>query len=527
MKKYHLLFIWFLVAVFFFLPKPVTAATWRVCPENDTDLTCTHHGAVGIQQAIDEAKDGDTILIRAGTNNYRYTRQDYVSFNVPANTPRAILDKCFINTDAKTLTLKGEGGMPILYGQGHEGDHANVEPFMERQGICAGGGTLTIDNIRIKEFQKRCMAAVDTRLIMKNSQLEGCDEGGLSLGGNATALLVNDFFIENNTGGLLLWQNASVKAVSDTFYDAGVMFFFHTNSADAARVDILNSIIVHNGPNENPSNHPTIGQVGWNDANWNVQAGLQKITQNSKFAYTLIGKKDPQCETNEWCNDFPGKVPVTVTNADDIFTVPGGIDMTGVVFGSLNLAANSPAKGKANDGGDLGATGGPCADGGSSMCQQFITANTPVPLPPPAPPQPPENPPGNPPGNQPPQNPPGNQPPGNPPNPTGNIGYSQTYTPQNIIYNLNNTFKSAFSLPQNFSFNLSATPQKNDGLGLWRYIIFAGIYIMFIHFAVGIKKEFNLFLMIGYFFFGGFLGFWFQSYEAGLIVSIILSLIFF
>lgn len=58
------------------------------------------------------------------------------------------------------------------------------------------------------------------------------------------------------------------------------------------------------------------------------------------------------------------------------------------------------------------------------------------------------------------------------------------------------------------------------------YIIFSAIYIMVIHFAFGIKN-FNLFLMIGYFVLGGLIGFWSKSYEIGLVVAVILSLIFF
>jgi hypothetical protein len=63
-------------------------------------------------------------------------------------------------------------------------------------------------------------------------------------------------------------------------------------------------------------------------------------------------------------------------------------------------------------------------------------------------------------------------------------------------------------------------------LGLTEYLVFSAIYIMVIHFALAIKKEFNLFLMIGCFVLGGIIG-WYQSWETGLIVAIVLSLIFY
>jgi len=58
------------------------------------------------------------------------------------------------------------------------------------------------------------------------------------------------------------------------------------------------------------------------------------------------------------------------------------------------------------------------------------------------------------------------------------------------------------------------------------YIVFSAVYIMTIHFAIAIKDQFNIFLMIGIFVFGGFIGWQFHSFETGFILSVILSLIF-
>jgi hypothetical protein len=58
------------------------------------------------------------------------------------------------------------------------------------------------------------------------------------------------------------------------------------------------------------------------------------------------------------------------------------------------------------------------------------------------------------------------------------------------------------------------------------YIVASAVYIMVIHFALAIKNEFNLFLMIGYFVLGGVLGMWLNAYDVGFVLSVVLSLLF-
>ncbi|PIY68776.1 hypothetical protein COY90_04075 [Candidatus Roizmanbacteria bacterium CG_4_10_14_0_8_um_filter_39_9] len=58
------------------------------------------------------------------------------------------------------------------------------------------------------------------------------------------------------------------------------------------------------------------------------------------------------------------------------------------------------------------------------------------------------------------------------------------------------------------------------------YMAASVIYVMLIHFALAIKGQFNIFLMIGVFVFGGVLGLFLNSYQAGFVAAIILSLIF-
>ncbi len=63
-------------------------------------------------------------------------------------------------------------------------------------------------------------------------------------------------------------------------------------------------------------------------------------------------------------------------------------------------------------------------------------------------------------------------------------------------------------------------------MDLLLYIAISAVYIMVVHFAIGIKKQFNLLLMGGFFVLGAAMGWWMHSYETGLVLAVILSLIF-
>ncbi len=60
-------------------------------------------------------------------------------------------------------------------------------------------------------------------------------------------------------------------------------------------------------------------------------------------------------------------------------------------------------------------------------------------------------------------------------------------------------------------------------MDLVAYAVFAFFYIMIIHFAIGISNEFKLFLMIGLFVIGAFLGSGIHSYPVTFIGAMIVS----
>ncbi|OGK11608.1 hypothetical protein A2954_06680 [Candidatus Roizmanbacteria bacterium RIFCSPLOWO2_01_FULL_37_12] len=63
-------------------------------------------------------------------------------------------------------------------------------------------------------------------------------------------------------------------------------------------------------------------------------------------------------------------------------------------------------------------------------------------------------------------------------------------------------------------------------MDLLTYAIIAFVYIMVMHFAIGINDDFNIFLMVGIFIIGAAMGAYVHSYDFGFGAAIILSLIF-
>jgi hypothetical protein len=269
---------------------------------------------------------------------------------------RGTATTCFLRIEGKTVTLKGSGA--IIFGEGH--DKPYLDPYQTRAGICVINGGVVLDGIRIKEFQKRCLVSYNSTVVAKNSIIEGCDEGGVSMLGNSKGLFVNNFFVA--TGAVLMWQNSYAKLVNNTIYASNIQYFFHPNSNDSAKVEAINNIIVNE---EN-----TIGQVGW----WPTE--VDKMN-NSVFSNNLIWKNSKPCYPPlEYCADFPGKIV-----ADPMFIEPV-IDQRGMAaWANFGFKDGSPAVGKGDASipgtKNLGQSGGPCSEPASSVCSSFISANTP------------------------------------------------------------------------------------------------------------------------------------------------------
>ncbi|KKR34031.1 MAG: hypothetical protein UT63_C0008G0030 [Candidatus Gottesmanbacteria bacterium GW2011_GWC2_39_8] len=329
--------------------KAADPGTKTVCAE--AGAGCEFVGTPGLRQAVDAALDGDTILIKKGT----YKSDDFVAFDTLGKS-RVGTDKCFLNMKGKTLTIKGEGGQSVLFGEGHD-SKANVMPFSQRAGLCTGGGNLRIENLRIKEFQKRCLIAVDANIIVKNSIIEGCDEGGIALHGSAGGLFINNYFV--TTMGLLPWGSETpVKAYNNIFYYSKAI---NANCGQTIPpIEFVNNIVV--------DPELTIG-AGWIFGDCPETAAQFKTKH---IVYNLIWKENHPCyENHEYCENFTGKI-----DADPMFIEPV-IDPRGMAaWANFGLREGSPALNAGDpsilnpDGSrsTLGVNGGPCAAPDSAAC---------------------------------------------------------------------------------------------------------------------------------------------------------------
>lgn len=313
-----------------------------------------------IQQSIDAASDGQTVVIPAGT--YSGGTAIPLASNRPfANRDRGASDTCFLRVENKNITLVGRGA--TLFGEGH--DKPYQDPYQMRAGLCILNSTVYIDGLRVKEFQKRCVVAVDSHIVYKNGVVDGCDEGGISLLGDSTAVVLNNLIIGHNFGGVMLWQNSQAKIINNIFYNAIVLFFYHSTNNDRAYAEITNNIF--------NSGEDAVSQVIW----WGGNA--HKLKTN-KLSHNLYQEKKACDPVFNFCDDFPGKM-----FGDPLYIEPV-VDPRGMAaWANFGLKEGSPAIRAGNDGNNLGVEGGVCANGESPACQDFIAQES-AKLVPPAPP---------------------------------------------------------------------------------------------------------------------------------------------
>lgn len=310
---------------------------------------CDFTGAAGIQQAVDSSTDGGVIIINPGT---------YADATLMTPLSGGSKNTCFLNLKGKSLTLQGKGA--VLFGEGHDkGTHTEGDPLYNRFGICTSGGTVTIDSLKIKEFEGGCMNLNGTLLTLKNSTVEGCDHGGLFLSGSSI-LAVNNYFIA--TMGLLPDPSSAIKAYNNIFWGKAI----NTNcNKTVPPIDFINNIVY--------DTELTIG-AGWIYGDCPATAAEFK-TKNIK--YNIIWKDSYPCYANhEYCDDYTGKI-----SADPMFNAPVVDPRGGAAWADWSLKEGSPAIGSGDPSipgpRNLGTSGGPCADPNSTICTGFISANIP------------------------------------------------------------------------------------------------------------------------------------------------------
>lgn len=464
----------FLTFVYLLLATTIHAATLTICSDNTTG--CQYVGANGIQQAVEKAVDGDIILMKTG---------NFYSVNPIVVDPNYKYQNCLIDTRGKKITIRGETGAVLDNGNGGVDDQTKTST-----GICVLGGEVTIDSISIKQTLRPAIYLENARAIIKNIKTIDIDNASIDMH-QSQAMILNSIL----TGGGIGVNDISYVRAENNVLFGWITFDLCNNSEPKA--DVSNNILAR-------------GMISANCPEQTQKLANIKLTNNFVYKGDLAGEihcVGPGFETNvcapgELCtgvkNEWPGFI-----GADENGTAC--VWGEGFIQGDLNTKPDSPATLAG-----AGISTGPCINADSAGCINYIK-NNPLPDPPTQEPPPDQNPQ--------PEN----------PGPVNTANHSSFYPQLINPYNLSAIFGKLIDVPNNINTQgqTNTVSSSDNGIDLMMYIVFSAVYIMFINFAVGIKGEFNIFWVIGYFLLGGIVGGWLHTYEGGFVFAIIMSLIFF
>lgn len=269
-----------------------------VCP--GVGINCNFFGGDGIQEAVDSANDGDTILLSAGS----YSREDYETFEFlyPGETdPRYA--KVFVDLKDKAITIIGEDGATIdgentieidgfakktsapvtienVAFEHLQGTDTCPDPYVEP---CGRGNAIrleeeanvTIIDCTFTDSHKFAVATngAPTLSFQKNSVLEGGNVG-IYLAGSTEAEIIGNVISQNQQMGIRIEDDSNVVIKNNIFtknvyeaiqvYDGGTINIVNNtfaygeaipgstggiNVQRTANVQIINNIIAeNNGP---------------------------------------------------------------------------------------------------------------------------------------------------------------------------------------------------------------------------------------------------------------------------------------
>jgi hypothetical protein len=160
--------------------------TLVVCPASDSDAACEFRGGLGIQQAVDRATNGDTILLKAGVYTSQGSRDvTYKIYTIPG----------FVVIDAKNVEIVGEPGTIL--------DGAGSDPIT---GIVVNRSRVAIRNVSLKGFTVSSseddrydghgVFIIDSVATLNGVRMENIAKMGLTVRGDsmveATGLAVRD-----------------------------------------------------------------------------------------------------------------------------------------------------------------------------------------------------------------------------------------------------------------------------------------------------------------------------------------------
>ncbi len=346
-----------LISLSIFLPKEKSVDirskaaggnTLTVCDKSDSG--CSFTGGEGIQQAVDAAKDGDTIFIKGGT----YTRRTFT----PISNEK--FDQCFVHTKGKNLTIKGEGFGSLIFSENDE--IGTGVSGLSRTIICIQGGNVTLDSIHLKQSLRHAINISNAQAVVKNVWTDDIDNIPVMVRLNSQVVFVNNFI----NGPMNIDDGSRAVVINNTFCGGGV----HIN---LCRDKYPTAIIANNIFSLTNGGVYGVGVYGAAASGGKCGGPVDKLA-GSKINNNLIWRnKDREgCDGNEIC-DFPGKV-----EADPLYeSFPGecaygDVGIAGWAH-NYHLKDGSPGKtaGDPSIAAEVGMYGGPCAEGGG--CDSFIS----------------------------------------------------------------------------------------------------------------------------------------------------------
>ena len=218
---------------------------------------CKYSGNRALQQAIDGAADGDTIVVRAGT---------YVSEGFHDAPYEDIVARGYVLIEGKDLSIIGESGAVL---EGGAGDRASA--------IVISNGNVNVANLVIRDFRPDLtdddlydghgIFVIDANVRISSVTFERIEKMAVSLRGHSTVLLedsqllnghvgtwteeeakleVHDcLFRGNDSAGIAAYASSTVTVSGSTFeanLDDGVY------AAEDASIKVVNSTFIRNRP---------------------------------------------------------------------------------------------------------------------------------------------------------------------------------------------------------------------------------------------------------------------------------------
>lgn len=235
----------------------VQAGEWRVCPDGNEDSRCPFKGYSGLQMAIDQARDGDRVILSTGI----YQPQDFR--DVPY---KELVIRGGVLIEGKTLQLVGEVGaildgsvgpkVSALLVSNSKVDIQNLEirnfrvdqaedDLYEGHGIFIINSEVTVKDTVLRQIPKMSLSIFGNSQV-KLSRIQVLNgHVGIWMEGDSRLSVENSLFSHNDSAALAAYDQTHSEiynSVIDSSLDDGIYAKEH------ATIVLKNSILVNNSP---------------------------------------------------------------------------------------------------------------------------------------------------------------------------------------------------------------------------------------------------------------------------------------